>query len=73
MYPRMDGELETVRVGLHAAHGHGQLIGTDQEQSDGGKPGDYAVWPWCPGRPSAALRRDVKETHAIRLFRQSAA
>jgi hypothetical protein len=73
MHPRMDGELETVRVGLHAAHGHGQLIGADQEQSDGGKPGDYAVWPWCPGRPSAPLRRDVKEAHAITLIRQSAA
>jgi len=42
----------------------------DQEQPGSGKPGDYAVWP---GRPSGPLRRDVKETHAIRLFRQSAA
>ena len=70
MHPGMDGELEPVRVGLHTAHSHGQLIGADQEQPGSGKPGDYAVWP---GRPSGPLRRDVKEAHAIRLFRQSAA
>ena len=45
MHPRMDGELEPVRVGLHTAHSHGQLIGADQEQPGSGKPWDYAVWP----------------------------
>ena len=78
MQPRMDGELEAVRVGQRVADGNGYLIGADQEQSGGGKPGDYAVWPHPvriprpvePGRHP--LRSVVKEAHATRLFRRSA-
>ena len=76
--PRMDGELKAVRVGQRVAHGNGYLIGADQEQSGGGKPGDYTVWPRPvripgpvePGRHP--LRSVVKEAHATRLFRRSA-
>jgi hypothetical protein len=78
MQPRMNGELEAVRVGQRVAHGNGYLICADQEQSGGGKPGDYAVWPRpvrIPGpvEPGAhPFRSVVKEAHAARLFRRSA-
>jgi hypothetical protein len=72
--PRMDGELEAIRVGGHTAHGDGHVVVADQEHFGRGKSGNYAVWPH-PGRVSRPLelgsrplRSGFKEAHAIRLF-----
>src|SRR5262249_49876453 len=43
--PRIDGELEAVRVAKHIAYGHGYLVGAGQEQADRGKAGHDTVRP----------------------------
>ena len=78
MQSRVNGELEAVRVGQGVAHDNGYLVGANQEQSGGGKPGDYTVGPRPVRIPGSVeprrhpLRSVVKKAHATSVFRRSA-